>query len=46
MGARRKWSAVYKREAVVLLEAPEVTVHQLAVDLGIGANGLGRWRRE
>ncbi|MBK9946432.1 MAG: hypothetical protein IPP12_04495 [Nitrospira sp.] len=38
MGARRKFSAEYKREAV--------TVRQIAVELGIGANVLGRLRRE
>ena len=46
MGARRKFSAEDKREAVAMLDAPEVTVSQIAVDLGIGANMLGRWRRE
>lgn len=42
MGARRKFSAEYKREAVAMLEAPGVTVRQIAEDLGIGANILGR----
>ena len=46
MGARRKFSAEYKREAVVMLDAPGVTVSQVAAELGIGANVLGRWRRE
>ena len=46
MGARRKFSVEYKREAVAMLEAPGVTVSQIATDLGIGANVLGRWRRE
>ena len=46
MGARRKFSAEYKREAVAMLEAPGVTVSQIAAELGIGANVLGRWRRE
>jgi len=46
MGARRKFSAEYKREAVAMLDAPGVTVSQIAADLGIGANMLGRWRRE
>jgi transposase len=46
MGARRKFSAEYKREAVTMLDAPGVTVSQIAADLGIGANMLGRWRRE
>ena len=46
MGARRKFSAEYKREAVGMLDAPGVTVSQIASDVGIGANILGRWRRE
>lgn len=46
MGARRKFSAEYKREAVAMLDAPGVTVNQIAAELGIGANVLGRWRRE
>jgi transposase len=46
MEARRKFSAEYKREAVAMLDAPGVTVNQIAADLGIGANMLGRWRRE
>jgi len=46
MGARRKFSAEYKREAVAMLDAPGVTVNQIAADLGIGATVLGRWRRE
>lgn len=46
MGQRRKFSAEYKREAVAMLDAPDVTVSQVAAELGIGANVLGRWRRE
>jgi transposase-like protein len=46
MGARRKFSAEYKREAVAMLDTPGVTVSQIAADLGIGVNVLGRWRRE
>jgi len=46
MGARRKFTAEYKREAVAMLDVPGVTVSQIAADLGIGANILGRWRRE
>jgi len=46
MGARRKFSAEYKREAVAMLDAPGVTVSQIAAELGMGANVLGRWRRE
>lgn len=46
MGARRKFSAEYKREAVAMLAAPGVAVSQIAAELGIGASVLGRWRRE
>jgi len=46
MGVRWKFSAEYKREAVAMLDAPGVTVNQIAADLGIGATVLGRWRRE
>ena len=46
MGQRRKFAAEYKREAVAMLQAPDVSVSQIAGELGIGANVLGRWRRE
>jgi transposase len=46
MAQRQRFSAEYTREAVALLEAPGGTVRQIAVDLGIGAALLGRWRRE
>jgi transposase len=46
MKQRRKFSAEYKREAVAMLDAPGVTVRQIAAELGIGTNVLGRWRRE
>jgi transposase len=46
MAQRRKFSAEYKREAVAILESPGVSVSQIAAELGIGANVLGRWRRE
>jgi len=46
MVQRRRFSAEYKREAVAMLEAPGVTVNQIASDLGIGTTVLGRWRRE
>jgi transposase len=46
MTQRRKFSAEYKREAVAMLDAPGVTVSQIASELGIGASMLGRWRRE
>ena len=46
MVQRRRFSAEYKREAVAMLDAPGVTVNQIAAELGIGATVLGRWRRE
>ena len=46
MGQRRKFSAEYKREAVAMLDAPGVSMSQIAAELGLGANVLGRWRRE
>ena len=46
MGQRRKFSAEYKCEAVAMLQAPGVSVSQIAAELGIGASVLGRWRRE
>ena len=46
MKQRRKFSAEYKREAVAMLQSPGVSVSQIAAELGIGANVLGRWRRE
>ena len=46
MAQRRRFSAEYKREAVAMLEAPGVSISQLAAELGIGATVLGRWRRE
>ena len=46
MAHRRRFSAEYKREAVAMLDAPGVSVSQIAADLGIGVTVLGRWRRE
>jgi transposase-like protein len=46
MGERWKFSAESKREAVAMLDAPGVTVSQIAAELGIGVNVLGRWRRK
>jgi transposase len=46
MVQRRRFSAEYKREAVTMLDAPGVSVGQIAAELGIGAAVLGRWRRE
>ncbi len=46
MGTRRKFSAEFKREAVALTAQLDVSVAQVARDLGIRANMLSRWRRE
>ena len=46
MVQRRRFSAAYKREAVAMLDAPGVSVSQIAAELGIAVNVLGRWRRE
>ena len=46
MAHRRRFSAEYKHEAVAMLDAPGVSVGQIASELGIGATVLGRWRRE
>ena len=46
MAQRRRFSAEYTREAVAMLESPDVTVNQIAAELGIGASVLGRWCRE
>jgi transposase len=46
MTQRRRFSAEYTREAVAMRESPGVSVSQIAAELGIGANVLGRWRRE
>ena len=43
---RRKFSDEFKREAVELTKEPGVTQVQIARELGIGANLLGRWARE
>lgn len=46
MVQRRRFSAEYKHEAVAMLDAPGVSVGQIATELGIGATVLGRWRWE
>ena len=43
---RRKFSPEFKREAVELASQPGQTLSGVARDLGIGANLLGRWKRE
>jgi len=46
MGKRRQFSAEFKREAVALTGQSEMSVGQVARELGIGANIRSRWRRE
>ena len=46
MGKRRKYSAEFKQEAVALANDPGVTQSQIAGELGINANMLGRWSQE
>ena len=46
MPKRRNYSPEFKREAVELTRMEGVTISQIARDLGIRANMLGRWRRE
>ena len=42
---RRKYSEEYKREAVAMTHQPGATIQQVARDLGVNANLLGRWRK-
>jgi transposase len=46
MSKRRKYSAEFKREAVQLATMPDVTLRQVAKDLGISEGLLGRWKRD
>jgi transposase-like protein len=46
MSTRRKYSAEFKREAVVLANQPGVTKSQIGRDLGINPNMITRWQRE
>ena len=46
MASRRKFSDEYKREAVRLATQLGVTKSQMASDLGINANLLGRWCKD
>jgi len=38
-------SVEYKREAMVMLDAPGVSLGQIAAELRIGVTVLGRWRK-
>lgn len=46
MSTRRKYSAEFKREAVVLANQPGVTKAQIGRDLGVNPNMITRWQRE
>ena len=46
MSSRRKYSAEFKREAVVLASQPGVTKAQIGHELGINPNMITRWQRE
>jgi len=46
MSKRRKYSAEFKRQAVRLAAMPDVTLRQVAKDLGISEGILGRWKRD
>ena len=46
MTKRRKFSTEFKHEAVELTRRPQVSVSQVAQELGVNANVLSRWRRE
>jgi transposase len=46
MTIRRKYSAEFKREAVLQTQHPGVSCNQVALELGINPNVLGRWKRE
>jgi len=46
MSKRRKYSAEFKREAVAMANQPGIPLSQVASELGINANMLGRWSRE
>jgi transposase len=46
MQKRRKYSREYKQEAVQLAQQSDKSINQVAHDLGINANMLGRWIKE
>lgn len=46
MPKRREYSTEFKREAIALANQPGVTKAQVARELGINANMIGRWQRE
>ena len=46
MSERRKFSNEFKREAVELTRSANVTVSQVARELGVNATLLSKWRRQ
>ena len=46
MPQRRKFSKEFKREAVQMTMGADLSIKQVAADLGIHANVLSRWCRE
>ena len=46
MPKRMKYSAEFKREAVQMVRNSDVSASQIARELGINPNMLGRWCRE
>lgn len=46
MAVRRKYTREFKQEAVQLVRSADVPASQIARDLGIDPNMLGRWCRE
>lgn len=46
MSKRRVFSSEFKREAVALTRHPDVSVSEVARDIGVRPNLLSRWRRE
>lgn len=46
MQKRRKYSREYKQEAVHLVQQSDISLAQIASNLGINANMLARWCKE
>lgn len=46
MSKRRKYTAEFKQGAVEQANQANVTIRQVAIELGINANMLARWVRE
>ncbi len=43
---QREFTEEFKREALRILETSDLTIKQVASDLGIGLSTLNRWRRD